>query len=261
MERAMLISHRKRFIYIKTMKTAGTSVESYFEPYCMAEGEWEFRHGRHEYVGPEGIIGYRGVRGRTHEWYNHMPAAEIRDKAGDSVWNAYYKFCVIRNPFDKLVSAFYFFDKRNETRSDGAGWKEKLKQLYRAPAASDSREHRIQRFRDWLKRRRAPMDRDMYTIAGRLCVDYFIRFEDLAGGIRDVCARVDIPFAPEKIPKLKSGIRSHDIPLRDYYDADSLVIVKKLYGFELETFGYHEPGSQDTEPQTSEDRPQGGVSP
>lgn len=35
----MLISHRKRFIFTKTAKTAGTSVESYFEQYCMPEGE------------------------------------------------------------------------------------------------------------------------------------------------------------------------------------------------------------------------------
>ena len=37
----MLISHRKQFIYTKTYKTAGTSVEVYFEPYCMQEGEWK----------------------------------------------------------------------------------------------------------------------------------------------------------------------------------------------------------------------------
>ena len=33
----MLISHPKRFIYTKTVKTAGTSVEVYFEPWCREE--------------------------------------------------------------------------------------------------------------------------------------------------------------------------------------------------------------------------------
>ena len=55
----MLISHRKRFIYTKTVKTAGTSVESYFEPYCMREGEWSFSHSRAEYVSEAGIVGIR----------------------------------------------------------------------------------------------------------------------------------------------------------------------------------------------------------
>ena len=31
----MLISHRKKFIFTKTKKTAGTSVESVFETYCI----------------------------------------------------------------------------------------------------------------------------------------------------------------------------------------------------------------------------------
>jgi hypothetical protein len=31
----MLVSHLKKFIFTKTKKTAGTSVESVFEPYCM----------------------------------------------------------------------------------------------------------------------------------------------------------------------------------------------------------------------------------
>ena len=57
----MLISHRHRFIYTKTIKTAVTSVEAYFEPYCMAEGAWQESHSRAEHVSPEGIVRFRGL--------------------------------------------------------------------------------------------------------------------------------------------------------------------------------------------------------
>lgn len=33
----MLVSHRKKFIFAKTKKTASTSVESVFETYCIHE--------------------------------------------------------------------------------------------------------------------------------------------------------------------------------------------------------------------------------
>ena len=73
----MLVSHRKKFIYTKTVKTAGTSVESYFEKYCMLEGAWEFAHGREEFVSAEGIIGYRGNNAREKKLYNHMPKQSV----------------------------------------------------------------------------------------------------------------------------------------------------------------------------------------
>jgi hypothetical protein len=79
------------------------------------------------------------------------------------------------------------------------------------------------------------------VIDGEICVDYFIRFEDLSGGIKHVCNRLDIPFEPEKIPKLKTGVRKSEIPLREYYDAETVRIVRNLYKFELDNFGYDEP--------------------
>src|SRR5437016_2294873 len=109
----MLLSHRKRFLYSKTFKTAGTSVESFFERWCMPEGEWTFAHARDEYVSNAGIIGYRGPEpagGRR--WWGHMTAAEIRERAGAAIFDAYFKFCVVRNPFDKAVSAFHFLAGR-----------------------------------------------------------------------------------------------------------------------------------------------------
>ncbi len=36
----MLVSNRKKFIFTKTKKTAGTSVKSFFEPYSMNDKEY-----------------------------------------------------------------------------------------------------------------------------------------------------------------------------------------------------------------------------
>ena len=74
----MLVSHHHKFIYTKTVKTAGTSVESFFERFCMPQNEWEFSHGRDEYVSDYGIVGYRGSsRPPDAEYWNHMSAKEI----------------------------------------------------------------------------------------------------------------------------------------------------------------------------------------
>ena len=215
----MLISHRKKFIYTKTVKTAGTSVESYFEKYCMPEGEWEFAHLRDEHVSEAGIIGYRGFSRDQATWFNHMPARKIREKIGDATWNEYFKFCVIRDPFDKLVSRFYAWG-----------------------TDSGKADVSIDTFRQWIRSESIVFDRNKYLIDEEPCIDYFIRYENLAEGVAEVCRKLDIPFEAESIPTLKIGNRNREIPLSDYYDDESIEIVARIYRFELETFGYTPPG-------------------
>jgi hypothetical protein len=224
----MLVSHRKKFIYTKTAKTGGTSVEVYFEPYCMPEGAWSFAHVRAEYVSQTGIIGFRG-KGTGGLWYNHMPGQQIRNQLGEKVWRDYFKFCVIRDPFDKLVSAFHFFETRPQaSAAAGRGNSD--------PAAV------VKRFRDWVRLGKGLDDRDKYLIDGQVCVDYFIRYEELHAGIRHVCATLDIPFEPERLPHLKGGFRPANLRLCDYYDAKTSDVVRRQYRFEIEHFGYAPPG-------------------
>jgi hypothetical protein len=222
----MLISHRKKFIYTKTAKTGGTSIEVYFEPYCMPENEWTFTHAREAYVGPTGIIGYRGSAADGQLWYNHLPAREIRNQIGAAIWDEYFKFCVIRDPFDRLVSAFHF-----------AVVKEQKQQSAQADVAALTRQ-----FREWLPNHgKRFLDRNKYTIDGKLCVDYVIRYEQMHAGVQHVCDVLGIPFEPERIPHLKGGVRPQGIPLAEYYDAKAVSFVRDQYRFEMEHFGYAPP--------------------
>lgn len=106
----MLVSHTYKFIYTKTPKTASTSVEAYFERYCCAEGTWQFSGSREAHDGPEGIVGFRGreARGSGASWWNHMPAEQIRNQLGPDLFLEYFKFTVVRDPFDKLISAYHY---------------------------------------------------------------------------------------------------------------------------------------------------------
>lgn len=243
----MLISHRKKFIFTKTKKTASTSVESYFEKYCMPKGEWTFSHAREEYVGKEGVIGYRGRNRRNQIWHNHMSAVKIRDKIGTYIWNNYFKFTVVRNPFDKLVSGFYMQEIRirNYTIAQKLGiMARKLsgKAHSRDYIVGDSQ---IERFRSWIRNGGAAggamLDRNKYLINGDICIDFFIRYEDLENGIKHVCDKLGIAFEPENIPRLKSGMRNNQFSLSEFYDSETINIVNQLYEFELNYFGYTTP--------------------
>jgi hypothetical protein len=224
----MLASHRYKFIYTKTMKTGGTSVESYFEPFCMKSGEWSLQHLRDEYVSESGIIGCRGddpPQGST--WWNHMSAAEIRNKIGEEVWSNYYKFCVIRNPFEKAVSAFYGFNDRGCSV-----------ELY------DWEKERAD-FESWLQSSGPPLDNDKYQIDGEFCLDDVVRHETLANDLQRVCILLGIPWNPAALQYFKAGFRPQNATIETLYTEKSRMLVETAYEYELNYFNYSFPSNHD----------------
>jgi len=236
----MLVSHRKRFIYTKTVKTGGTSVEAYFEPYCMPEGEWSFAHERDEYISEAGIVGCRGVNKQGKTWFNHMPARRIKRQLGEPIWHDYFKFCVIRNPFDKLVSAFHFFEQRFQIEGKFPRMKRMVMDEAEFLGAIQGKSLE-ERFRLWIAAGGGVDDRNKYLIDGEVCMDFFIRQERLAEDVEAVCDRLHLPFEPERIPRLKSGVRPGDRQLSDYYDAGAIAQVEQDYALELSLFHYPSP--------------------
>ena len=85
------------------------------------------------------------------------------------------------------------------------------------------------------------LDRNKYLIDGDICIDFFIRYEDLENGIKHVCDKLGIAFEPENIPRLKSGMRNNQFSLSEFYDSETINIVNQLYEFELNYFGYTTP--------------------
>jgi hypothetical protein len=229
LSKPMLVSHRYKFIQTKTRKTAGTSVESYFEPFCMRDGEWTQRHFREEYVSAAGIIGFRGnmAKARAACWWNHMPAWLIRERVGEETWKSYFKFCVIRNPFEKAISAYYHSKRRKNSR----GWRQN----------DFWREEDPQLFENWLERSPPPSDQDIFCIDGNFALDDFIRYETLLPDIQRICLRLGLPWELERLPAFKAGRRPREATAQRLYTPRSRQLVTEAYLFELRYFGYDFP--------------------
>ena len=227
----MLVSHRHKFIYLKTKKTASTSVEVFFEPYCMPEHEYERQHHRDQYVSDWGIVGYRGPDTTGRKWWNHMSAREIRGKLGEEKWSRYTKFCVIRNPYEKAVS---FFNHRRERAS-------LLRQAVERGLWGITTKALQWEFELFLKRGNYAFDRDCYMIDGQVCVDHFVRYDKLESDLKRVCGALNIPYSSKGLPKLKTGYRNDQFVTADYYNKRSLELIRKKYRWEIESFDYSFP--------------------
>ena len=220
----MLISHRRRFIYMKTVKTAGTSVEIFFEPECADPSSYVGpQHETAEIVSPFGIIGARGRFGPGATWYNHMPAARVLELVGRDVWDNYSKFCVIRNPFDKMVS----------------WWWHQLPPPERMKAATSDFAVARSMFGDYLKTgEKFPVDRNVYCINDIDRLDFYIRYERLREGVVEVARRVGMDCDMTRLGRYKTNTRKRSEPFWDYYDETSIRIICDRFAFELEAFRY-----------------------
>lgn len=105
----MIISHRYKFIFIKTLKTAGTSIEIFLGKICGDDDiittiyPKECQHVPRNYMKDN-----RRIR-----FYNHMPAHAIEAEILEEVWDEYYKFCFERNPWDKTLSHYHMLNYRS----------------------------------------------------------------------------------------------------------------------------------------------------
>jgi hypothetical protein len=228
----VIICHEHEFIFIKTSKTAGTSVEIALSRHC---GEDDIISS----IKPEDEITRRetGGRGPQHHlapladyrladvsrlirkgkqkrrFYHHMPADEIRERVGAEIFDRYYKFCIVRNPWDRFVSLYYWRFKTEPRPS--------LREFAESSAARTLRERSF----------------DLYTIDGEIVVDRVCRFENMAEDLEAVRRKVGIP-EPLELPHAKSRFRSDKRSYRELLGAAEQALVAELCQQEIDLFGY-----------------------
>lgn len=216
----MLVSHRHRFIYLKTKKTAGTSIEMALEPYaCPAGSDTAWSHAQPMAVSEAGIVGARGKGSRGQLWYSHMPAKRVRKQLEKTVWQSYTKICAVRNPWDKVVSFFHMRHPRVKGRP---------------------RDEIIALFRRWVAETdNLGEDLDIYSINGRAVADEIIRYERLEADFARVCSVIGIPVTPLSV--IKGETRGEDrerIDYRDYYDDAARALVAERFAPDIAIIGW-----------------------
>ena len=170
----MLLSHRYRFIFLKTRKTAGTSVEVDLA----------------RYLGPDDVItriqppipgheprNFRSAnplrRWLKKSYHNHVPGRVVRDLAGRKVYDSYFKFCIEREPVSKCVS------------------------MWRMISAESSFAHfdPTLTWDEYVERGDFPVDEQIYLDHdGSLIVDRVLRYESLNEELQSVTGQLGIPF-------------------------------------------------------------------
>tara|TARA_B100000029_G_scaffold101673_1_gene92041 strand:+ start:349 stop:1134 length:786 start_codon:yes stop_codon:yes gene_type:complete len=138
----LILNHKYKFIFIRTGKTAGTSVECYLSQFCgdkdvispLYEDEEKIKkklnlrnaqnYEKKYYSLSLKFLGNfvkdfftKKIKSfkKKHIFYDHSSISEINKYFEKGIVKNYIKFCIVRNPYSFLISQFYWHNlKKNK---------------------------------------------------------------------------------------------------------------------------------------------------
>lgn len=199
----MIISHSREFIFLKVSKTASSSMEvalfEYLEP----------NDANSPVKGAGSVCPNFQVRNKCGK---HVSAEAVRKNLGEKIWDKYFKFCFVRNPWDRVVSCYYH---RNPDCS--------LTEFVHSDLVSFNLKYRT--------------GRRIYKIGKKFVADKIYRFEDLKEAAIDIEERLNLP-KPLVLPHLKAKSRPPGIHYREVLSDKDRDTIAELYKEEIRKFGY-----------------------
>jgi len=205
----MLLSLSHKFIFIHVNKAAGTSVIRALQPYGHNPPSDPIRKG----LAKLGLV--RDYRRRF--FAEHTYASELRKELPREVWEDYFKFAFVRNPWDWLVSTFHYLRNTEDHRH------------HRRVIAMNS----FADYVDWEIGRNRRRQSAFVCDDGDVIVDFIGRFETLADDYDEVCRRIGVSAPP--LPHVN---RTAHRDYREFYDDALIARVAEHWRFDIELFGY-----------------------
>lgn len=254
----MLLSHTYSFIFLHNRKTAGSSITVSLARYLGPQDLWigsfpdAARHGvrpPNEIVirallYPDTIGKVRGLFGSRRFWSyvnashkarmahklhlgpepSHAQAADIAN-AYPEEWASYLKFCVVRNPWDKVASDYRW--QIDQFTGDPPSFSEFVNALVSGGRLKGFVPSIVSNF-------------DIYALNGDVAVDRIVRFEMLREDLDAVLAEIGVPW-DGWLPRAKSTVDPSNRDPKAYralYTEEDASVVGDLCQKEIQIGGY-----------------------
>jgi hypothetical protein len=254
----MIISHKHKFIFLHCRKTAGSSLtvalNQFLGPDDIQTSAWEETIAvggkinkniykiliRQIYKKPRRSFSFfanqvigdsknaKFVRQSVKKYYNrhlcpksdHATAMSVQ-QFDPIIWNQYFKFCFIRNPFDHAVSDFYW----KACPRKGVTFEEFL--LRKSdPDRPDPERVVEQPVTNW----------PIYTINGTVAIDFVAKYENMNSNLKKLESILGL--TPITMPKIKAKSTSRIQTGLNLYNRRTIDLVERLYEKEINCFGY-----------------------
>ena len=215
----MLISYSHQFIFFHVTKAAGTSIKESLISYAQEPKKFKINR-------PQRMLGDK-PNPLYEMWLSslwHAKARDIKKELPQEVYNNFYKFAFVRNPWDWQVSYYHFI------------LKEETHVRHELVKSMPSFEQYLQ----WVINTKNPfpkgatkLQKELITDAeGRLIVDFVGRYETLEADFNHVCQKLNIQASLPYLNKSK-----HE-DYKQYYNFKTRKIVEEHFQEDIALFGY-----------------------
>lgn len=226
----MIISHRYRFIFLKTEKTASSSLARVF---TAIAGENDTLHPADRSVRDrllrEGAslegVSFQAARGGLRRFlpglsglHRHARLRDVRAFLGPELFSRYVVITSERNPFDRQVS---LYSHRGRGKSD-------LSSFSRDTCSPIYNLLHYNRLDNW----------GIYTLDGKVAAHHMIRFETLHDDLAAVLRALGLDPAKHALPHAKQSRGEASPSYRDLYTDAARARVAGWYRNEIDHFGY-----------------------
>lgn len=205
----MIVSHKHGFIFAAIPKTGTHSVRQALREHLGAQDIEQvglFVNKRFPFAELARIK------------HGHVGLQQVRPFLGEDVFQRYFKFAFVRNPYDRFVSYCAFM-----TRANGAFERDPQQVMRYLLFQAPPEQHILFQ----------PQNALLVDDRGRLVTDMVGRVEDMQASYDAICARIGLPTAP--LEKVNSSSRRD---YREYYDDALRSGVARRYARDLALFGY-----------------------
>lgn len=155
----------------------------------------------------------------------HLSAQEIINIIGKKEWESAFKFAVVRNPWDKVVSHYKYRVLTNQTEmnTNPISFKNWIKCTYGVEKDNFYYDNpkMFQTQVDWLK-----------DDQNKICIDRILKFENLKSDFKEVANIIGVN---KQLPHLNQTIKTN---YKEYYDEETMEIVSNWFSEDIKLFGY-----------------------
>ncbi len=156
---------------------------------------------------------------------NHLPARVMRDYLGEDQWKNIFSFTIVRNPWDRVVSLYFYRLKSKLLRQD-MGFREYIFKLKNSEFGKEP-------FRFYGHYYGCS---DFVTDEnGNIIVSYIAKYETRTKDLTYLSEKLNMPEFGKLATQKATPVTMH---YSEYYDNETKKIVEEIYSKDIELFDY-----------------------